>query len=174
MRKKTTPRKSKLDAPHIKAKVVKELAVRKTQAAIAAEQGLNQSSVSRFAHREDVKPYIEQEQMKLLDGVDDAVQNILRLVRTMKDVPKKELKRLELHYKASMDLLKAVGIMPTPLQSQTIQNIFNQNVNAVISAECMSLLATALGGEPIEIIPCQGVIAPPITDAAPGSDENGK
>jgi hypothetical protein len=38
----------------------------------------------------------------------------------------KDVKRLELAYKASVDTLKAVGIMATPVQSQVITNIYQK------------------------------------------------
>jgi predicted transcriptional regulator len=120
-------KKSKLDIPHIREKVVKELAVGKSQNVIAKDVGLNQSSVSRFANRDDIRALIEQEQAKLLDCVPDAVQNVKDLVREMRDIPKKDTKRRELSYKASKDVLKSVGLLPTPIQSQTLVNLYQDN-----------------------------------------------
>ncbi len=51
----------------------------------------------------------------------------------MKDIAKGDIKGRELSYKASHDVLKAVGIMPTPIQSQVITNIYNDNRNLVLS-----------------------------------------
>ena len=61
-------KKSKLDNPHIKQEVVKRLAVGESQNAIAQDFGLNKSQVCRFAKREDIRPFIEQEQMNLLEA----------------------------------------------------------------------------------------------------------
>lgn len=120
-------RKSKLDIPHIKQEVVKRLAVGESPNSIAKDVELHPSQIYRFAKKEDVKPFIEEEQMKLLEVVPDAVENVKDLVREMKDIPKKETKRRELPYKASLDTLRAVGIMPSPVQSQIITNIYQQN-----------------------------------------------
>jgi predicted XRE-type DNA-binding protein len=47
-------KKSKLDNPYIKEKVIKQLAVGESQNKIAEQVGLNQSQVSRFKNREDI------------------------------------------------------------------------------------------------------------------------
>lgn len=116
-------RKSRLDTPHIKKEIVKRLAVGESQSSIARDVGLDQSQVSRFASREDIRAFIEQEQKSLLDVVPDAVENVKCLVREMKDIPAQDTKRRELSYMATKDVLKSVGILPTPLQSQTFINI---------------------------------------------------
>jgi hypothetical protein len=120
-------RRSKLDTPHIKQDVVKRLAVGEKPKLIAKDVGLHHSQIYRFAKREDIKPLIEQEQMKLLEVVPDAVENVKELVKEMKNIPKKDAKRRELSCKASLDTLKSVGIMPSPLQSKIITNIYQQN-----------------------------------------------
>ena len=122
----------KLDSPQIKETAIKRLAVGESQANIAQWVGVHQSQVSRFANREDVRTFIEQEQMKLIEAVPDAVENVKKLVREMKNIPKKEIKRTELGYKASHDVLKAVGLMPTPVQSQVITTIYNDNRNQTL------------------------------------------
>ena len=43
----------------------------------------------------------------------------------MRDIPKDDIKRRELSYKASKDVLKNVGLLPAPVQSQTLINIQN-------------------------------------------------
>jgi transcriptional regulator with XRE-family HTH domain len=62
-------KKSKLDNPPVKAEVVKRLATGESQSSIAEDIGLHRSQVSRLAKREDVKPFIEAEQMKLVEAV---------------------------------------------------------------------------------------------------------
>ena len=118
-------KKSKLDALPIKEKVVKKLAVGESQNSIAKQVELNQSQISRFANREDIRTLIEQEQRKLLEVVPDAVENVKNLVKEMRDIPKDDIKRRELSYKASKDVLKNVGLLPAPVQSQTLINIQN-------------------------------------------------
>jgi len=125
-------RRSKLDTPHIKQEVVKRLAVGERPKIIAKDVGLHYSQIYRFAKREDIKPFIEQEQMKLLEVIPNAVENVKELVKEMKKIPKKDVKRRELSYKASLDTLKSVGIMPSPVQSQVITNLYQQN-NLILS-----------------------------------------
>jgi predicted transcriptional regulator len=132
-------KKSKLEAPHIKERVIKQLAVGESQNSIAREMGLHQSQVSRFANREDIKSLIEHEQRRLLEAVPDAVQNIKDLVSDMKDIPKDNIKQRELSYKASKDVLKTVGLLPTPIQSQTLINLYQDN-KAIISPKVMQML----------------------------------
>ncbi len=73
-------RKSKLEIPHIKEQVIKRLAVGENKKSIAKDVGLHRSQISRFANREDIKSFIEQEQMKLVEFVPDAVENVKELV----------------------------------------------------------------------------------------------
>jgi predicted transcriptional regulator len=132
-------RRSKLDTPHIKEKVVKQLAAGESQNSISKEIGLNRSAVCRFANREDIRELIQQEQMKLVEVVPDAVENVQDLVREMKDIPKNDIKRRELSYKASKDVLKSVGLLPTPVQSQTFLNMYQDN-RQLISPQIMEIL----------------------------------
>jgi predicted transcriptional regulator len=133
-------RKSKLDTPHIRKQVVKELVTGKSQNKIAKEIGLHQSQISRWSNKEDIRILIEQEQERLLEAVPDAVENVKSLVREMKTIPKKDIKRRELSYKASKDVLKSVGLLPTPIQSQTFVNLYQHNQTA-LSPIILQLLA---------------------------------
>ena len=58
----------------------------------------------------------------------------------MKDIPKGDTKRRELSYRAGLDTLKAVGIMPSPIQSQGITIIHNDHRNQVIAPLIQELL----------------------------------
>jgi hypothetical protein len=120
-------KKSKLEEPRIKQRVIQGLALCETQKSIAKDVGISPSQISRFSSKGEIKPFIEQEQMRLVEAVPDAVENVKELVSEMKSIPKKDIKRRELSYKASVDTLKAVGIMSTPVQSQVIANIYNDN-----------------------------------------------
>lgn len=132
-------RKSKLDTPHIKQQVIKRLAVGEKAKSIAKDVGLSHSQIYRFESREDIKALIEHEQRRLVEAVPDAVENVKNLVREMKTIPKPDIKRRELSYKASLDTLKAVGIMPSQVQSQFITNIFQQT-NLTLSPVVQALL----------------------------------
>ena len=146
-------RRSKLDTPHIKKEVIKRLAVGEPQNSVAKDVGLDQSQVSRFSRREDIQAFIEQEQKRLLDVVPDAVENVMSLVREMKDIPAKDTKRRELSYKASTDVLKSVGLLPTPLQSQTLVKIYSsQNVfMSPVMAEALKKYGESLKLSPEEM-----------------------
>ena len=116
-----------MDTPHIKKKVVQRLAVGESQRSIAKDVGIDHSQISRFSKREDIRSFIEEEQMRLVEVVPDAIENVKGLVREMKKIPKKDIRRRELSYKASVDTLKSVGIMPSQVQSQVITSIYQQN-----------------------------------------------
>ncbi len=120
----------KLD--HVKDKVVKMLAVGEPQTSIAKQIGVNQSTVSRFANQDEAIKAIEEEKLKLAEVIPDAVQNVKDLVKEMPAIPKDDIKRRELSYKATKDVLKAVNVFPSP---QYANNIYNDNSqhNTVIS-----------------------------------------
>ncbi len=128
----------KLD--HVKDKVVKMLAVGEPQTSIAGQIGVNQSTISRFANKDEAKTLIEKEQLKLVEVLPDAVQNVKDLVKEMKDIPKDDIKRRELSYKATKDVLKATNVFPSP---QFAHNILNDNrqQNAFISEDEHSVFA---------------------------------
>jgi len=83
----------KLD--HAKDKVVKMLAV-EPQTSIAASMDVDQSTVSRFASRSEIRKLVEVEKEKLVKVLPDAVKNVKDLVEEMKDIPKDDIKRREL------------------------------------------------------------------------------
>ncbi len=112
----------KLD--HVKEKAVKMLAVGEPQTSIARQVGVDQSTVSRFANQDEAIKAIEEEKLKLAEVLPDAVQNVKDLVEEMKGIPKDDIQRRELSYKATKDVLKAVNIFPSP---QYANNIYNDN-----------------------------------------------
>ena len=126
-----------LETEEAKMAVAKAMAGGESQTAIARAAGVSQSTISRLANTEDLKALIDAESLNLLGVLPDAVENVKELVREMKNIPEKETKKRELSYKASHDVLKAAGLMPTPVQSQIIQNIYNDNriqIHPVIGA----------------------------------------
>ena len=104
--------------------MVKKLAVGESQTSIAGQVGVDQSTISRFANKDEAQILIEEEQLKLVEVLPDAVQNVKDLVEEMKDIPKDDIKRRELSYKASKDVLKATNVFPSP---QYAHNIYNDN-----------------------------------------------
>ena len=127
----------KLD--HVKDKVAKMLAVRKPQTSIAKQMGVDQSTISRFANKDEAQKLIEQEQLKLVEVLPDAVQNVIGLVEEMKDIPEDDIKRRELSYKATTDVLKATNVFPSPQYAHSIYNDNSQN-NTIITPEFQAFL----------------------------------
>ena len=115
---------SKLDRLPVKQDVIHKLAIGESQNSIAKQIGVNQSTVSRFANKDEAQKLIEEEQLKLVEVLPDAVQNVKDLVEEMKGIPKGDVKRRELSYKATTDVLKATNVFPSP---QYAHNIFNDN-----------------------------------------------
>jgi hypothetical protein len=87
--------------------------------------GLNQSNVSRFVNKDDIKMLVEEEQRRLLKMTPDAVQVYIDLIT--EDIDKGDIKKRELQLKVCRDVLKSGGILPTPVNSQTLINIHNEN-----------------------------------------------
>ncbi len=128
----------KLD--HVKDTVVKKLAVSEPQTSIAKQVGVDQSTISRFAKEDKNIQLIEEEREKLVRVLPDAVQNVKDLVEEMPTIPKDDIKRRELSYKASKDVLKATNIFPSP---QFAHNIYNDNrTQTVIEPSVMKLFSS--------------------------------
>lgn len=115
-------------------RVIKELAIGTPMKDIAAEVGVSKMAISKFGKREEVKSKIESEQMSLLEVLPDAVNNVKDIVKGYKELDKDDHRGRKLAYDASFDVLKAVGIMPSPIPSQVIMNIYNEKplINPVI------------------------------------------
>jgi hypothetical protein len=60
------------------------------------------SQISRFSNREDIRAFIEEEQKRLVEVAPDAIENLKELVREMKRIAKKDVRRWELSYQASL------------------------------------------------------------------------
>ena len=120
---------SKLNKLPVKQEVIHKLAVGEPQSSIAEQVGVNQSTISRFANKDEAQVLIEEEKLKLVEVLPDAVQNVKDLVEEMKDIPKDDIKRRELSYKATTDVLKATNVFPSP---QYAHNIYNDNSQQII------------------------------------------
>ena len=123
---------SKLNKLSVKQEVIHKLAIGETQTSIAGQVGVDQSTISKFANEEEAIKAIEKEKLKLAEVIPDAVQNVKDLVEEMKGIPKDDIQRRELSYKATKDVLKAVNVYPSP---QYANNIYNDNSqqNAIMS-----------------------------------------
>jgi hypothetical protein len=120
---------SKLDKLPVKQEVIHKLAIGEPQTSIAAQVGVNQSTISRFANKDEAQVLIEEEKLKLVEAFPDAVQNVKDLVKEMPTISKDDIKRRELSYKASVDVLKATNVFPSP---QYAQNIYNDNSQQIV------------------------------------------
>lgn len=131
-----------LDSPEVKASVATALVAGVHQRVIAESLGVSQSTISRLKDRGELKPYIEQAQMGLLESLPDAIGNIKHAISSYKN-PGETVKvrdkdgnekvktvvdeQLRDHgFRASLKMAESVGILPTNLQSQVIINILNQ------------------------------------------------
>ncbi len=128
----------KLD--HVKDDVVKKLAVGEPQTSIAEQVAVDQSTISRFASKDENRALIEEQKGELVKVLPDAVQNVKDLVTEMPTIPKDDTKNRELSYKASQDVLKATNIFPSP---QFAHNIYNDNrqQTQIISPNVLDMFA---------------------------------
>ncbi len=131
----------KLNTLHVKNHVVEMLTIGESHTSIAEQVGVDRSTISKFANKYEVRVLIEKEQLKLVEALPDAVQNVKDLVKEMKDIPKDDIKRRELSYKASKDVLKATNVFPSPQYEHNIYNDNRQQQNVRIS----SIVAVAMG-----------------------------
>ena len=120
---------NKLDKLPVKQEVIHKLAIGEPQTSIAKQVGVNQSTISRFANKDEAQVLIDEEKLKLVEVLPDAVQNVKDLVEEMKGIPKDDIKRRELSYKATTDVLKATNVFPSP---QYAQNIYNDNSQQIV------------------------------------------
>jgi hypothetical protein len=129
---------SRLDAPGIREKVVRDLDLGRNKAEIAREVGLSRSQVSRYSQREDVRAELENLWMRLVEVAPDAVTNMQTLVRGMKK--SKNVKDRELAYKASLKVLEGTGILPSQAPTVLVQNIINNQTN-IMDARSQEILS---------------------------------
>ncbi len=113
------------------------------QTIIAEKTGVNQDIVSRFANRSVIRKLVEVEKEKLVKVFPNAVQNVRDLVEEMKGIPKDDIKRRELSYKASKDVLKATNVFPSPQYSHNIYNDNRIQQNTKIKASIIKFIGEA-------------------------------
>ncbi len=132
-------RPSGIDNPAVKKEVIRRAAMGEKQTQIGRAIGVDRRTVKGWLKdRDDIRQLIEQEQMTLLESVPDAVDYVKSLIPENGKGKDLGIKEKELAYKASSDLLKAGGIMPSPVQSQVITNIYGET--SVINPVIMQLL----------------------------------
>lgn len=138
--------------------IAQNLVAGKSQNELAKELNVNQSTVSRFSSKEEVKGIIEKEAMRLLGCVPDAIDNIMSAVQNYKNIDVSDTKNRELSLKASMRVLETAGMLNSTSPSQVVINLQKEAEEKVISPEILKLLQTALAGEPIEFIDGMGEV----------------
>lgn len=122
----------------IKKEVVRKLALGESQSQIGREIGVDRRTINGWIkNRDDIKELVEKEQIRLLDKVPNAVDYVSSLIPIPDEngnLPAMNYKEKELAYKASNDVLKAAGIMPSTVPSQIIMNIYQEKplINPVI------------------------------------------
>lgn len=79
---------SKLEKLPVKEKVIHKLAVGEPQTSIAEQVEVDQSTISRFASKDENRALIEEQKGELVKVLPDAVQNVKDLVKEMKGIPK--------------------------------------------------------------------------------------
>lgn len=130
---------------------VAELAKGTPQRAIAAQNGMSQSNVSRINHKH--RELIQYEQAKLIDAtlstITDQTIREINITKGLTDTellePTKQQALSRIDKKAEM-ILKSTGIAPSHAPSMHIVNIFNDNSKTLISAQVTDLLGDQLDG----------------------------
>jgi predicted transcriptional regulator len=129
----------------VKMEIAKALAGKVSQQTIADQLGVSQSTVSRLANKEDVKAMIEQETIRLLGSVPQAIDNIAGLVSEMPHMT--NVKEKELAFKATRKVLEAAGVLNSPSPSLGVVNVFQQNsvvLSPIVEAAIERLLSSPL------------------------------
>lgn len=128
----------KLSDPRIRVEVIQRLACGQSQGSIARLAGVSQQHISRFANKEEIKSLIKRDQARLVDAVPDAIEHVICLIKGMKNIPAHEIKQRELAYKATRDLLRSVGILPT--QTPKTNVLDNDRRQQAILPEVLQML----------------------------------
>lgn len=130
---------SRLREPGFKKGVVRKLALGESHCQIGREMEIDRRTVTRWVkNRDDIKQLVEQEQIRLMDKVPDAVDYVSRLIPEGGDDSGLDDKAKDRAYKASGDVLRAAGILPSAVPSQIITNIYQEK--ALINPIIMQLL----------------------------------
>jgi len=116
---------SKLNSPVIKVRAVRALAAGETQEVVAQAVGVDQSAISRWTKRDDIRQALEEEGMRLASSIPAAVENYKGLIGNFDKLTGEDKK---LGFRATTRLLEATGILNNP-QPGSIFVSFKQNNN---------------------------------------------
>lgn len=104
-------KKSKLEQPHLKARIIEGLASGETRAALAREVGLSRSAVSRFARKEEVQSLVEGLREELITKcLMKTFQNIQFAIDSYQSTTDPQLKQHG--FKASLEVMRGAGLLP--------------------------------------------------------------
>ena len=110
-------KKSRLNSPPIKEKVIEYLAVCHSQASIGRWVGLHQSQISRFANRKDIKDLVERKQLELIaTNLPTAGERLTTLL----DAEPKDYRGMKLQLRASAMVFQMAHELSSPRQSNCI------------------------------------------------------
>ena len=129
---------------------------------IGEEIGLHPSNVSRNANRPDIKARIEALQERVInEATDQAADNIIHAVSQYRQIParggKADAQLREHGYRASMEILRGIGILPSHMQSIYIGQIINgsQTVMSPVLFRVLEAMSSQWAGTPEEIVAAQ-------------------
>ena len=132
----TTPKYLSKDHPARKRRdfsIIQSYLSGQSQKAIAKIYHVTDRTVSEILSDEQAKKIIDTSYRDMVKLVPLAINNYVEFLQSDKD---------QVRYKASNDLLKMIGVMPSHAQSVFIQNLNVQN-NLVADPEVLALLSKA-------------------------------
>ena len=137
--------------------IAKERAKGKTFRQIETITGMDHSTIHHHVKKPDIKALIEEIQNRVINqAASQAADNIIHAVTSYKSKNIKKDPQLRDHgYKASVQMMQGMGILPSHTQSQMIINI-NNSGQMVISPDIINILkglpkADELPGDCIDI-----------------------
>ncbi len=139
-----------LDNKAIREHIAERIVKGDTQGQVARDFNIHTSTISHWKDKSEFREAIEKAQLELLDGLPDAVQNLLVLVKEFPKIPKKDHKRRELSYRAGKDIQIAFGLMPSAGKSETLNLIYNAPGSHTISPGVLALISGAVANMKIE------------------------
>ena len=128
-----------LKTPKMMAKMADHVVKGGTQRELADKFDVHESYVCKLMNREEMVPYIERAQMRLLQSLPCAVENVNREVKNMGVWEPDDYKNRGLGFEASKLVMQAGGIVPTSSQTTVVTNILNQ-ANVVMSPAVQEVL----------------------------------
>ena len=128
-----------LKTPKMMAKMADHVVKGGTQRELADKFDVHESYVCKLMNREEMVPYIERAQMRLLQSLPCAVENVNREVESMGKWDSDDMANRKMGFEASKLVMQAGGIVPTSSQTTVVTNIMNQ-ANVVMSPAVMEVL----------------------------------